>query len=155
MTNSPPTRQRANDLMLPSAGGTVRTGSGGRSVARLSAGTRARRSHVRGAAPRPRTFARCAARAPRVAPLMCRAPGGLPLARAGGGSQWQPTPAAGKLLPAYLASRETVFPRESAASLASCHRTAGMNRADIPVSGAPPPRPLVLSQSPALTQRQR
>lgn len=82
-----------------------------------------------------------APRAPRVAALMMRrAPGGLPLARAGGGSQWQPTPAAGKLLPADLAARETVFPRKSAAALASCHRTARMNRTEIPpLWGSPSP----------------
>lgn len=136
MTNSPPTRQRANALMLPLAGGTALRGSGGCCAARL----RSRRGHGRGAAPRPRTAAHRAERPaqPGPAPLMCRAPAGLPLARAGGGSQWQPTPAAGKLLPAYLASRETAFPRKSVASLVSRHRTAGMSRPEIPVSGAPP-----------------
>lgn len=144
MTNSPPTRQRANDLMQPLAGGSVRTaGSGGRSAA----GARSGRGHGQGAG----TDRRCPAaalRCPRPAPLMCRAPGGLPLARAGGGSQWQPTPAAGKLLPAYLASRESVFPRKSAASLASCHRTAGMSGAEIPVSGAPPAPPARFASEP-------
>lgn len=91
--------------MLPLAGGTVRTGSGGRSVARLSAGTRARRSHVRGAAPRPRTFARCAARAPRRARSSAYVPGAR-RAPIGTGGRRQPMAAhsRGRETPARLFS---------------------------------------------------
>lgn len=50
MTNSPPTRQRANDLMLLFAEGTTRA-SGRWSPTKLSSEIRPRRSHVRGADP--------------------------------------------------------------------------------------------------------
>lgn len=137
MTNSPPTRQRANDLMLLFAERTMRA-SGRWSPTKLSNEIPPRRSHGRGAAPLLHTPlpARPSPRrrSQRVALLMScsfayvagtRGPVGLPLAQPGSGSQSQAAPVSGKLLPIYLASWETIFPRKNAAPPACYHQEEG------------------------------
>lgn len=131
MTNLPPTRQRTNDLMLLFAEGTRRA-SGRWSATKLSNKIRPRRSHGRGGRPSPlHTFACSPVPAPpgRACSFAyvagTRRPVRLPLARPGGSSQSQPAPISGKLLPIYLASRETIFPRKSAVPLASFHQRGG------------------------------
>lgn len=111
---SPPTPAQANDLMLLFGDGTARA-SGRWSLVRLSDGPCPLCCHVRGApahrclVPVPPSFAYGVVLPARQAPI----------GTAGDGSQSQPAPVSGKLLPTYSAAGETLFLRKSIALPAS------------------------------------
>lgn len=111
---SPPTPAQANDLMLLFGDGTARA-SGRWSPVRLSDGPCPLCCHVRGApahrclVPVPPSFAYGVVLPARHAPI----------GTAGDGSQSQPAPVSGKLLPTYSAAGETLFLMKSIAFPAS------------------------------------